>query len=323
MRFLSVSLFLILSSVSHVSFARATETIKIYGLDLGSQKSIYHQLGVSQSSFYLDDGNFKQVLYDRGRSEREPDQIACKQSGFGIKKALSDAYQKLSSEDEYLASRKENLNQRIRDDLAQAELTLINQTSKKFAQPECHWAFNSVKYAGQPEPTLVSKFKSRSGIEKLTQLSMTFNHQGQLLAVAAEQIVERLDVDRLDAILAAIGKRYSVELDSVESMDKKQQQSVLEGKSAISFETKGKSCEFTAKNTFFRSDAAAEKYGIDDAHAYINLMCKQSTGLSYHEKKLEEFIDESVVTAMSDLLAKHKAEMKQEGQKEKNSGFVF
>lgn len=323
MRLLSAICLLSLLSVSRFGFAQAQETIKIYGLDLGSHKSIYHQLGISQASFYLADGNVKENLLEHSDNPRRPEQIACKQSGFGIKKALSDAYHQQTSKDEYLSGRKENLNKRIIDDLNKTEVSLISQTSKKFAQPECSWAFNSVEYAGKPEPTLVSRFKSKSGINKLTQLDMSFNHQGQLLAVSAEQIVERLDVERLDAILAAIAKRYGVELDAVSSFNKTQQQRLLEGKSTIDFETKGKSCQFSAKNTFYRSDAVAEAFGIDQAHAYIKLQCKQTSGLSYHEKKLQEFVTENVNKTMSELLAKHKTLMKTEGQKEKNSGFVF
>lgn len=316
---------LIITSVLLSNFARgqASESITIFGLELGSHKSIYHQLGISQSSFYLDDGNFKETLLARDKTERQADQIACKQSGFGIKKALSDAFRKQISEDDYLSSRKENLIQRIRGDLANAEVALINHTSKKYAQPECQWAFNSVQYAGQGEPTIVSKFKSGSGIERLTQLSMTFNHQGQVLAVSAEQIVERLDVDTLDTIIASIAKRYDVELESIESMDKTKHQAILEGKSNIEFETQGKSCFLNAKNTYYRSDAVASAFSIDDAHAYITMGCSQSSGLYYHERKLQEFVEEEVNKSMMELLAKHKAQMKKDGQKEKNSGFVF
>lgn len=323
MRVLASILTFSLALISQFTHGQVSEKIKIYGLELGSQKSIYHQLGISQSSFYLEDGNFFKALTARDKTERADDQIACKQSDFGIKKALSEAYRQQAAQDNYLASRRESLNQRIRDDLANIEVVLISQTSKKYAQPKCIWAFNSMKYAGKPEPTLVSKFKSRAGIDKLTQLSMTFNHQGQLLGVGAEQIVERLDVERVDSILASIAKRYNLELDSVTDLDKEHQQKMLEGKTTVKFEKNGKNCEFRVKNTFYRSEAAAHAFGIEDAHAYINLQCEQTSGLSYQERKLQEFVSENVSTSISELLTKHKRLMKQEGQKEENAGFVF
>lgn len=318
--------FLTLLSLSVASpsvFSQAAEKIELYGLELGSQKSVYHQLGISQSSFYLTDGNFNEQQLKGEENERQADKIACKQSGFGIKKALSEAYHQLSANDEYLSARKESLNQRILKDLENTEVALISQTSKKYAQPVCHWAFNSVEYADKPEPTLVRKFKSKSGIEKLTRLSMHFNHQGQILSVSAEQIVERLDVDKLDKILRAIATRYEVELAAVSGMEKAQQQQVLEGKQAIKFNTKGKFCEFSAKNTYYRSEAAARTFGVKEAHAYIQLKCTQSSGLSYHEKKLNEYVAEAANKVMQELLAKHKGQMKSEGQKQENAGFVF
>lgn len=323
MRVSATFLMVSLALISQFSYGQVSEKIKIYGLELGSQKSIYHQLGISQSSFYLEDGNFFKTVTARDKTERADDQIACKQSDFGIKKALSEAYRQQAAQDNYLASRRESLNQRIRDDLANIEVGLISQTSKKYAQPKCIWAFNSMKYAGKPEPTLVAKFKSRAGIEKLTQLSMTFNHQGQLQGVGAEQIVERLDVERVDSILASIAKRYDLELDSVTDLDKEQQQKILEGKTSIEFEKNGKSCEFRVRNTYYRSEAAAKAFGIDDAHAYINLHCKKSSGLSYQERKQQEFVAENVSSSIAKLLTKHKRLMKQEGQKEENAGFVF
>lgn len=323
MRISTLFVFVGFLQVNSLCFGQAAERIELFGLELGSQKSVYHQLGISQNSFFMVDGNFNEKQLQGMDSQRQPDQIACKQSGFGIKKALSDVYHRLSAEDEYLRARKESLNKRILNDLNNTEIALISQTSKKYAQPECSWAFNSVEYSGQPEPTLVGKFKSHSGIDKLTRLAMNFNHQGQILAVSAEQIVERLDVEKLDGILKAIGSRYSVDLNTIASRDENEQKRILEGKQSINFETKGKRCEFTAKNTFYRSDAVAKSFGVEEAHAYITLQCSQLSGLSYHEKKLQEYVSDEVKSAVQALLTRHKAQMKAEGQKQENSGFVF
>ncbi|BDX06584.1 hypothetical protein [Planctobacterium marinum] len=294
----------------------------LYGLELGGNKSLQQQLGVGQQSFYLQDGN-QQLSSAATARERAEHQIACRQTGFGITEIVSDTYQKLVSADEYLSSRKEALKRRVKDDLTIAQNSLVNTISKQYAQPQCQWAFNSVVYADAETPTVVSKFKSKSGIDKLATLTFSVDHQGKILALTAEQIVERLDAERIDVILAAIAKRYQVDIDAFSSLNKKTQKRVLEGKHAIQFNVKSAQCQFEVKNTYYRSDAAARYFGINEAHGYIEMGCQLPAYSAFSSKEVEQFVSVKVNDSIAKLLDKHKTQMKAEGQKEKNSGFVF
>lgn len=310
--------------IATVSYMPAfADSMTVYSLDIGGKDSIYKQLGVNRRSFYLEDGNLSELLRENLIPQREAHQIACKQSGFGIKKALTRTYNQLVAQDDYLNARKETLNKRVLEDLASAEVSVVSDVSKQFAQPECQWSFNSAQYADSQIPTVVTKFKTKAGIAKLTKLNFVTDHQGKLLALGAEQITERLSVERLDTILASIASRYGVEIQPASARSKEEQAQLLKGAQSIRFEKTQHQCHFTARNTYYRSEAAAETFGVTEAHGYIALNCESRQASKHSQPKLSLFITSKVHETIGSLLEKHKAQMINEGQKEKNAGFVF
>lgn len=319
----STLLLCMLSIPTSFSFAQSSGSIKLYNLELGGDRTLQQQLGVSPQSFFLEDGNSQESAKTLSIKERAENQIACKQKGFGVSKVLSDTYHDLTAKDDYLAARKEALNQRIKDDLNSAEKTVIHSVSKRFAQPTCHWAFNSAEYVNTEVPTVVAKFINKSGVKKLATLTFSVNHAGKLLSLKAEQLVERLDAESLDNILAAIAKRYNVELEAVSLLSKAKQKKILDGKQAISFEVQQASCEIVVSNTYYRSEAAARFFAVDQAHGYVEFGCQLQNIADFDDVKLANYVSERVTEALTPLLTKHKAQMKAEGQKEQNSGFVF
>ena len=322
MRILTALLGMLYFILLSTSVYATSDSMKLFGLELGGSKSLQQQLGVGQQSFFLQDGNRQSNSAVIAR-ERAAHQIACRQTSFGVSEIFSESYQALVNQDEYLSSRKEALKRRIKDDLTITQNSVLNSISKKYAQPECHWAFNSAVYSDTETPVVVSKFKSKSGIDKLATLTFSVDHHGKILALRAEQLVERLDAERLDVILAAIAKRYQVSIESFSSLNKNTQRSVLEGKQAIAFKVNSTQCQFEVKNTYYRSDAAARYFGVDEAHGYIEMGCELPAYSAFNSKEVEEFVSVKVSESLVSLLNKHKAQMKAEGQKQKNSGFVF
>ncbi|MCC2604049.1 hypothetical protein [Planctobacterium marinum] len=316
-------LLITLSLSTSTCLAQQSAALKLYNLELGGDKTLQQQLGVSPQSFFLSDGNNQEPGKSLSVKERAENQIACKQSGFGVGKVLSQIYHDLAAQDEYLEARKESLNQRIKEDLSNTEKTVIHSVSKRFAQPVCHWAFNSAEYVNKEVPTVVTKFINKSGVKKLATLTFSVNHSGKLLSLKAEQLVERLDSERLDTILAAIAKRYNIEIDAIAMLSKTKQKQILDGKQAISFQVDNAQCDIQVSNTYYRSDAAARFFGVEEAHGYIEFGCQLPALRDFDDAKLAAYVTQRVTESVSQLLAKHKAQMKAEGQKEQHSGFVF
>lgn len=298
-------------------------TMTLYGLELGGQRSIQQQLGIAQQSFFLGDANQLNRTQLSSGKIRSEHQIACKQSGFGVNKVLSETYQNLTAKDDYLSTRKESLNRRIKNDLEAAQASLINIVSKRYSQPECNWAFNSAEYADADTPTLVKKFKAKSGIDKLATLQFSVNHSGQLIAVKAAQLVERLDVERVDGILKSIAKRYGTEIEQLSQQKKSTQKEVMQGKQPIVFSVNAIQCQVTLQNTYYRSDAVAAYFGVNEAHGYIEMGCELPSFRAFNNEELQQYVQSKVNDTLVNLLDKHKSQMKAEGQKEKNAGFVF
>lgn len=314
--------FVIVALVASNTSANTT-TMTLYGLELGGPRSLQQQLGLGQQSFFLEDANLlshSQLSSGKTRSEH---QIACKQSSFGVNKVLSETYQNLTGQDEYLSSRKESLNRRIKNDLEAAQASLINTVSKKYSQPQCNWAFNSAEYADSETPTLVKKFKAKSGIDKLATVQFSVNHAGQLIALQAGQLVERLDVERVDGILKSISKRYGIDIELLSQQKKSAQKKVLEGKQPVIFTVDDIQCQITIQNTYYRSDAVAAYFGVDQAHGYIEMGCELPSFRAFNDEELHQYVQSRVNDTLVNLLDKHKTQMKADGQKEQNAGFVF
>ena len=112
-------------------------------------------------------------------------------------------------------------------------------------------------------------------------------------------------------------------LDCVQAINKNTQKKILEGKQPVNFAINAVQCQIQVKNTYYSSAAAARFFSIDDAHGYVELGCEVPNYSAFDTAELNQYIMLKVHDAVVNLLNKHKAQMKAEGQKEKNSGFVF